>query len=44
MMPEEDGLAVPRRLNLPNRPAIIMLSALGSDTDHLATAQTRFGT
>jgi hypothetical protein len=33
MMPEEDGLAVPRRLNRPNRPASIKLSALGSDTD-----------
>ena len=41
MMPEEDGLAVPRRLNRPNRPAIIMLSALGSDTDHLATVLER---
>ncbi|MBK6511534.1 MAG: response regulator [Haliea sp.] len=35
MMPEEDGLAVLRRLNRPNRPAIIMLSALGSDTDRI---------
>jgi two-component system, OmpR family, response regulator len=35
MMPGEDGLAVLRRLNRPNRPAIIMLSALGSDTDRI---------
>jgi two-component system OmpR family response regulator len=35
MMPEEDGLAVLRRLHRPNRPAIIMLSALGGDTDRI---------
>jgi two-component system OmpR family response regulator len=35
MMPGEDGLGVLRRLHLPNRPAIIMLSALGSDTDRI---------
>jgi two-component system OmpR family response regulator len=35
MMPGEDGLSVLRRLHRPNRPAIIMLSALGSDTDRI---------
>ena len=35
MMPGEDGLSVLRRLNRPNRPAIIMLSALGNDTDRI---------
>ena len=35
MMPGEDGLAVLRRLHGPKRPAIIMLSALGSDTDRI---------
>lgn len=35
MMPEEDGLAILRRMHRPNRPAIIMLSALGSDTDRI---------
>jgi len=35
MMPGEDGLSVLRRLHRPSRPAIIMLSALGSDTDRI---------
>jgi two-component system, OmpR family, response regulator len=35
MMPGEDGLALLRRLHQPSRPAIIMLSALGSDTDRI---------
>jgi len=35
MMPGEDGLAILRRLNRASRPAIIMLSALGSDTDRI---------
>lgn len=35
MMPEEDGLSILRRLNGPDRPAIIMLSAMGSDTDRI---------
>ncbi len=35
MMPEEDGLSVVRRLKGPDRPAIIMLSAMGGDTDRI---------
>ena len=35
MMPEEDGLSVLRRLKGPDRPAIIMLSAMGSETDRI---------
>jgi len=35
MMPEEDGLSVLRRLKGPDRPAIIMLSAMGGDTDRI---------
>ncbi len=35
MMPGEDGLSILRRLNRPDRPAIIMLSAVGSDTDRI---------
>ena len=35
MMPEEDGLSVLRRLKGPDRPAIIMLSAMGSETDRV---------
>jgi two-component system OmpR family response regulator len=35
MMPGEDGLAILRRLRRPGRPAIIMLSAMGDDTDRI---------
>ena len=35
MMPGEDGLSVLRRLRGPTRPAIIMLSAMGQDTDRI---------
>lgn len=35
MMPEEDGLSVLRRLKGPDRPAIIMLSAMGGETDRI---------
>ncbi len=35
MIPEEDGLSILRRLQGPDRPAIIMLSAMGSDTDRI---------
>jgi two-component system OmpR family response regulator len=36
MMPGEDGLSIMRRLEGPNRPAIIMLSAMGEDLDRIA--------
>ena len=35
MMPGEDGLSVLRRLRGPARPAVIMLSAMGEDTDRI---------
>ena len=35
MMPGEDGLSVLRRLRGPTRPAVIMLSAMGEDTDRI---------
>lgn len=35
MMPGEDGLSVLRRLRGPSRPAVIMLSAMGQDTDRI---------
>src|SRR5215472_16971128 len=35
MMPGEDGLSVARRLATEKGPAVIMLSALGSDTDRI---------
>ena len=35
MMPGEDGLAILRRLRRAGRPAIIMLSAMGEDTDRI---------
>lgn len=35
MMPGEDGLSIIRRLETPNRPAIIMLSAIGEDLDRI---------
>lgn len=35
MMPGEDGLAILRRLRGTERPAIIMLSAMGQDTDRI---------
>ena len=35
MMPGEDGLSVARRLSSEKGPAVIMLSALGSDTDRI---------
>lgn len=35
MMPGEDGLSILRRLRGPDRPAIIMLSAMGQDTDRI---------
>jgi two-component system OmpR family response regulator len=35
MMPGEDGLSVARRLNSGNGPAVLMLSALGNDTDRI---------
>src|SRR6266851_9011265 len=35
MMPGEDGLSAARRLSAERGPAVIMLSALGSDTDRI---------
>ena len=35
MMPGEDGLSVLRRLRVEPRPAVIMLSAMGQDTDRI---------
>jgi two-component system, OmpR family, response regulator len=35
MMPGEDGLSVLRRLKRPERPGIIMLSAIGTDIDRI---------
>lgn len=35
MMPGEDGLSVLRRIDGPNRPGIIMLSAMGDDIDRI---------
>src|ERR1700757_3245822 len=35
MMPGEDGLSVARRLAAEKGPAVIMLSALGGDTDRI---------
>ena len=35
MLPGEDGLAICRRLAGPNGPAIIMLSAMGEETDRI---------
>lgn len=35
MMPGEDGLAIARRIAAPGGPAIIMLSAMGEDTDRI---------
>lgn len=35
MMPGEDGLAVLRRMDGPNRPGIIVLSAMGDDDDRI---------
>lgn len=35
MMPGEDGLAVLRRMEGPNRPGIIVLSAMGDDDDRI---------
>lgn len=35
MMPGEDGLSVVRRLHRPDRPAVIMLSAMGEETDRI---------
>ena len=35
MMPGEDGLAILRRLRKPGGPAVIMLSAMGEDTDRI---------
>src|SRR4051812_11916531 len=35
MLPGEDGLAICRRLSKPEGPAIIMLSAMGEDTDRI---------
>jgi two-component system OmpR family response regulator len=35
MMPGEDGLSILRRLRKPGGPAIIMLSAMGEDTDRI---------
>jgi len=36
MMPGEDGLSIARRIAAPDAPAIILLSAMGSDTDRIA--------
>lgn len=36
MMPGEDGLSVVRRLQRPDRPGIIILSAMGDDWDRIA--------
>src|SRR6188768_3588049 len=35
MLPGEDGLAICRRLSKPDGPAIIMLSAMGEETDRI---------
>ncbi|WCT74386.1 response regulator transcription factor [Sphingomonas naphthae] len=35
MMPGEDGLSILRRLRKPGGPAVIMLSAMGDDTDRI---------
>jgi two-component system OmpR family response regulator len=35
MMPGEDGLSIVRRLRGPDRPPVIMLSAMGEDTDRI---------
>lgn len=35
MMPREDGLSILRRLRKPGGPAVIMLSAMGEDTDRI---------
>ncbi|WP_156679623.1 response regulator [Sphingomonas profundi] len=35
MMPGEDGLSILRRLRRPGGPAVIMLSAMGDDTDRI---------
>jgi two-component system OmpR family response regulator len=35
MMPGEDGLSIVRRLRRPGGPAILMLSAMGDDTDRI---------
>lgn len=35
MMPEEDGLSILRRMRLADRPPVIMLSAMGEDTDRI---------
>ena len=35
MLPGEDGLAICRRLSRPDGPAIIMLSAMGEETDRI---------
>ena len=35
MMPGEDGLSIARRIAAPDAPAIIMLSAMGDDTDRI---------
>jgi two-component system, OmpR family, response regulator len=35
MMPGEDGLSILRRMRAADRPAIIMLSAMGEDTDRI---------
>src|SRR5262245_43153189 len=35
MLPGEDGLAICRRLAASNGPAVIMLSAMGEDTDRI---------
>lgn len=35
MMPGEDGLSILRRLRKPGGPAVIMLSAMGEDTDRI---------
>lgn len=35
MLPGEDGLSICRRLNAPGRPAVIMVSAAGEETDRV---------
>ncbi len=35
MMPGEDGLSIVRRMQRPDRPAVIMLSAMGEDLDRI---------
>ena len=35
MLPGEDGLAICRRLAKPDGPAVIMLSAMGEETDRI---------